>query len=113
MTDHLGLLLLLGRLGSAVRAWAMPSASTTFLARFTPAFRGAFSPSADAGAAPASGAAGTGAGWVSLVSSLIGYFFATAFFLPAMVRRGPFFVRALVRVRCPRTGSPFRCRTPR
>ena len=28
-------------------------------------------------------------------------------------RRGPLRVRALVRVRCPRTGSPCRCRRPR
>ncbi len=35
-----------------------------------------------------------------------------AFFLPAMVLRGPFLVRAFVRVRCPRTGRPLRCRKP-
>ena len=34
-------------------------------------------------------------------------------FLPATVLRGPFRVRALVRVRCPRTGSPLRWRKPR
>ncbi len=35
------------------------------------------------------------------------------FFLPAIARRGPFFVRALVCVRWPRTGSPRRWRMPR
>ena len=35
------------------------------------------------------------------------------FFLPAMVRRGPFRVRALVLVLCPFTGKPLRCRSPR
>ena len=34
-------------------------------------------------------------------------------FLPATVFFGPLRVRALVRVRCPRTGSPRRCRSPR
>ena len=34
-------------------------------------------------------------------------------FLPATVFFGPFRVRALVRVRWPRTGSPKRCRIPR
>ena len=34
-------------------------------------------------------------------------------FLPATVFRGPFRVRALVRVRWPRTGRPLRCRSPR
>src|SRR3989339_569367 len=32
----------------------------------------------------------------------------TAFFLFAIVLRGPFLVRAFVRVRCPRTGKPRR-----
>ena len=36
------------------------------------------------------------------------YFLAAAFFLPATVFRLPFLVREFVRVRCPRTGSPFR-----
>jgi hypothetical protein len=54
--------------------WAMPSVSTTFLARLA---LGAF--------------AGAGAGAVI-------YFFVT-FFLPAIARRGPFLVRALVWVR--------------
>ena len=40
------------------------------------------------------------------------YFFVT-FFLPAIARRGPFLVRALVCVRCPRTGRPRRWRMPR
>src|SRR5262249_62210177 len=35
------------------------------------------------------------------------------FFLPAIARRGPFFVRAFVCVRWPRTGSPRRWRMPR
>ena len=34
-------------------------------------------------------------------------------FLPATVFRTPLRVRALVRVRCPRTGKPRRCRNPR
>ena len=42
----------------------------------------------------------------------MGYF--VAFFLPATVPlRGPLRVRALVCVRCPRTGSERRCRKPR
>ena len=36
-----------------------------------------------------------------------------AFFLPAMGRAGPLRVRALVWVRCPRTGRRRRCRRPR
>src|SRR2546427_2857338 len=64
----------------------MPSASTTFLARF------ALGP----------------AGFACAI-----YFFSTGFFLPAIARRGPFLVRALVWVRWPRTGSPLRCRVPR
>ena len=41
------------------------------------------------------------------------YFFADARRRPATVRRGPRRVRAFVRVRCPRTGRPRRCRSPR
>src|SRR5215471_13950243 len=41
------------------------------------------------------------------------YFLATAFFLPATVRLGPRRVRALVRVRWPRTGRLRRWRMPR
>ena len=63
--------------------WAMPSASTTFLERLAP-----------------------------VGACAMPYFFVT-FFLPAMARRGPFFVRALVWVRWPRTGSPRLCRVPR
>src|SRR3954471_2074793 len=40
------------------------------------------------------------------------HYFVT-FFLPAMARRGPFFVRAFVCVRWPRTGRPRRWRIPR
>src|SRR5579875_1051836 len=36
------------------------------------------------------------------------YFFAVALRRPATVLRGPFRVRAFVRVRCPRTGKPRR-----
>ena len=57
--------------------WAMPSASTTFLARFAPA--------------------------VAFACAI--YFFRRGFFLPAMARRGPFLVRAFVWVRWPRTGK--------
>src|SRR6266581_7893293 len=64
--------------------WAMPSASTTFLARFAPA---------------------------ALTCAI--YFFRRGFFLPAIARRGPFLVRAFVWVRWPRTGRPLRCRDPR
>ncbi len=39
-------------------------------------------------------------------------YFLPAFFLPATVLRGPLRVRALVCVRCPRTGRPRRCRMP-
>src|SRR6516225_8392650 len=35
------------------------------------------------------------------------------FFFPAIGLAGPLRVRALVWVRCPRTGSPRRCRNPR
>ncbi|SPE21606.1 hypothetical protein SBBP1_140030 [Burkholderiales bacterium] len=35
------------------------------------------------------------------------------FFSDTPALRGPLRVRALVRVRCPRTGKPRRCRTPR
>ncbi len=35
-------------------------------------------------------------------------YFLPGFFLPAMARRGPFLVRALVCVRWPRTGKPRR-----
>ncbi len=40
------------------------------------------------------------------------YCYLPAFFLPATVRFGPLRVRALVLVRCPRTGRPRRCRSP-
>ena len=49
--------------------WAMPSASTTFLARLALA----------------------AAGFACAI-----YFFSRGFFLPAIARRGPFLVRALV-----------------
>src|SRR5439155_2034811 len=39
--------------------------------------------------------------------------YLVTFFLPAIARRGPFFVRALVCVRWPRTGRPRRWRIPR
>src|SRR4051812_43876541 len=39
-------------------------------------------------------------------------YFRPGFFLPATVRFGPLRVRALVRVRCPRTGRPRRWRMP-
>src|SRR5438034_2837097 len=41
-----------------------------------------------------------------------GCYFLPGFFLPAMARRGPLRVRALVCVRWPRTGRPRRCRRP-
>ena len=63
--------------------------------------------------AAALGAAGVGVvGAAGGVGVVIGYFFVT-FFLPAMARRGPFLVRALVCVRWPRTGRPRRWRPPR
>src|SRR5712691_11374774 len=45
--------------------------------------------------------------------SLLCYLGVGAVFLPATVRRGPLRVRALVRVRCPRTGRLRRWRKPR
>src|SRR5690606_5599071 len=39
--------------------------------------------------------------------------YLVTFFLPAIARRGPFLVRALVCVRWPRTGRLRRCRMPR
>src|SRR3954447_12478097 len=44
--------------------------------------------------------------------SVRSYYFRPGFFLPATVRFGPLRVRALVRVRCPRTGRPRRWRMP-
>lgn len=44
---------------------------------------------------------------------LMNYFFFAAFAFEATARLGPFRVRAFVRVRCPRTGKPLRCRNPR
>lgn len=41
------------------------------------------------------------------------YFLPGAFFLAIVARRGPLRVLALVCVRCPRTGSERRCRSPR
>ncbi len=92
--------------------WTTPSDSTTRLV-FLTRLGAPCSPSAAAapsGAAPwaAGSAAGLGCPW-----SAMSYFLAIAFFLPAIVRRGPFLVRALVLVRCPRTGRPRRWRTPR
>src|SRR5689334_5388430 len=68
--------MVINRLLNVAEMWAMPSDSTTFLPRFGPA---------------ALAGAGLGVGAVI-------YFFVT-FFLPAMARRGPFLVRALVWVR--------------
>ncbi len=62
--------------------WATPSDSTTFFDRLV----------------------------VPLAWAIV-YFF-TAFFFPAIGRLGPFFVRALVCVRWPRTGKPRRCLVP-
>ncbi len=90
-----------------------PSDSTTFLL-FLAAFLGAPSPAASPAAASGAvaGVSDTGLGFGCSWSAM-GYFLRIAFFLPAMVRRGPFLVRALVRVRWPRTGSPRRWRMPR
>src|SRR5688572_33271101 len=82
--------MVISRLLNVAEMWAMPSDSTTFLDRLA---LGAF--------------AGVGAGAGAVI-----YFFVT-FFLPAMARRGPFLVLALVWVRWPRTGSPRRWRIPR
>src|SRR5882724_11797319 len=78
--------IVMSRLLNVAAMWATPSDSTTFFPRLA---LGAF--------------AGAGA---------VIYFFVT-FFLPAMARRGPFLVRALVWVRWPRTGRPRRWRIPR
>ena len=58
------------RLLNVAETWAMPSDSTTFFDRFA-----------------AGALAGTG---------VVMDYFLVAFFLPAMARRGPFLVRALV-----------------
>src|SRR3712207_5062552 len=55
------------------------------------------------------GGSGTSLRWHESVRS---YYFRPGFFLPATVRFGPLRVRALVRVRWPRTGRPRRCRMP-
>ena len=73
--------IVMSRLLNVAEMWATPSDSTTFLPRLA---LGDF-----AGAVGAVGAVGTGA---------VIYFFVT-FFLPAMARRGPFLVLALVWVR--------------
>src|SRR3954466_15999227 len=80
--------IVMSRLLNVAAIWATPSDSTTFFPRLA---LGDFV------------GAGTGA---------VIYFFVT-FFLPAMARRGPFLVRALVWVRWPRTGRPRRWRIPR
>ena len=80
------------RLLKVAEMCAMASDSTSFLERLPAAF----------------GAAGVGGvGAAGGVGVVIGYFFVT-FFLPAIARRGPFLVRALVCVRWPRTGRPRR-----
>src|SRR5688572_26918446 len=88
--------MVMSRLLNVAEMWAMPSDSTTFLPRLAPAALGA-------------GAAAGGAG--GFVGAVI--YFLVTFFLPAMARRGPFLVRALVWVRWPRTGRPRRWRMPR
>ena len=55
------------------------------------------------------GGAGACLRWHKSVRS---YYFRPGFFLPATVRFGPLRVRALVRVRWPRTGRPRRWRMP-
>src|SRR5215211_7351484 len=78
--------MVMSRLLNVAEMWAMPSDSTTFFDRLGLA-------------------AFAGAGAV--------IYFLVTFFLPAMARRGPFLVRALVWVRWPRTGRPRRWRIPR
>ena len=80
--------IVISRLLKVAEMWAMPSDSTTFLPRLA-----------------LGGFVGAGAGAV--------IYFLVTFFLPAMARRGPFLVRALVWVRWPRTGRPRRWRMPR
>src|SRR6185369_10345855 len=84
--------MVISRLLNVAEMWATPSDSTTFLLRFA---LGAFA----------------GAGVAGGVGAVI--YFLVTFFLPAMARRGPFLVRALVWVRWPRTGRPRRWRIPR
>jgi hypothetical protein len=80
------------RLLKVAEMCAMASDSTSFLERLPAALgRPAWTESVAAGG----------------VGVVIGYFFVT-FFLPAIARRGPFLVRALVCVRWPRTGRPRR-----
>jgi hypothetical protein len=69
--------------------WAMPSASITRFVFFAVAI-----PRSELGRCEPLDAAHE-------------HYFVT-FFLPAIARRGPFFVRALVCVRWPRTGNPRR-----
>src|SRR6185312_6681657 len=78
--------MVMSRLLNVAEMCAIPSESTTFFERL-------------------------GLGALAGVGAVI-YFFVT-FFLPAIARRGPFLVLALVWVRWPRTGSPRRCRMPR
>src|SRR6185437_7969795 len=89
--------------------WAMPSASTTrLLFLLVPVF--AVAMPSDGRELPRPFA------YVDPRASVrprAGRDYLVTFFLPAIARRGPFFVRALVCVRCPRTGRPRRCRMPR
>src|SRR6476619_2702803 len=78
--------MVMSRLLNVAEMCAIPSESTTFFERL-------------------------GLGALAGVGAVI-YFFVT-FFLPAIARRGPFLVLALVWVRWPRAGSPRRCRIPR
>src|SRR3990170_1242336 len=83
--------------------WAIPT-RTSFRSFLRPAFfRGTGGLAASAMAyAPAFFGAAAGAG-----AAVAGFFFTIT------PRRGPLRVRALVCVRWPRTGRPFRCRIPR
>ncbi len=82
-------------------AWmcAMPWCTTRFSPRFLKVFLAARLAGCFSAAAPS-------------VGSVLAIRY-TVFFLAIAPRRGPLRVRALVRVRWPRTGRPRRCRNPR
>ena len=87
--------------------WATPSAATTFLV-----FLGLVDLALAKRCLPPCGGLRVRSARYGSPMPLPSYFLG-AFFLPAMARRGPFLVRALVWVRWPLTGSPRRWRRPR
>src|SRR5690348_9693833 len=91
--------------------WAMPSASTTrLLFLLVPVFAVAMPSDSEKLRCRLSRSA---RGRPALGQARAGIRYLVTFFLPAIARRGPFFVRAFVWVRWPRTGKPRRWRMPR